>query len=132
MYDEVIARVEGALKTLGLEPGDAKTEEGQYSISKDQDTDLLMDVWKDEDKIFFQIMSPLDKIARTDDAQFYKTLLEENHNRAEAAFAIIEDKIFIRETIECTAFFSQERILSLITRIAWYSEHYQQKWSSGN
>jgi hypothetical protein len=129
MYDEVIARVEGALKTLGLEPGDAKTGEGQYSISKDQDTDLLMDVWKDEDKVFFQIMSPLNKITGNNE-QFYKTLLEENHNMAEAAFAIIDEGIFIRETVECTAFFSQERILSLITRIAWYSEHYQQKWSS--
>jgi hypothetical protein len=132
MYDEVIARVEGALKALGIEPAEARTEEGQYSISKDQDTDLLMDVWKDEDKVFFQIMSPLNNISPGDDAQLYKTLLEENHNMAEAAFALIDGRIFIREAVECTAFFGQERVLSLITRIAWYSENYQQKWPSSS
>ncbi|MCE3260126.1 MAG: hypothetical protein K0S12_1767, partial [Bacteroidetes bacterium] len=32
MFGEIIARVEGALKTLGLEPSEAKTAEGQYNI----------------------------------------------------------------------------------------------------
>jgi hypothetical protein len=122
--------VEGALKTLGIEPAEARTEEGQYSISKDNETDLFIDIWKDEGKIFFQIMSPLNDIKIADKDLLYKTLLEENHNMAEAAFALIDDKVFVRETVECSAFFNQERVLSLITRIAWYSEHYRQKWPS--
>ena len=124
MYAEVLTRVEAALKTLGIEPEEAKTGEGQYSISKDGEVEILIDVWDDSGKSFFQVMSPLTGIKVEDEKAFFKKLLEENHSMAEAAFTYIEEQLFIRQAMECSVFFSQERVITLINRIAWYSEHY--------
>lgn len=126
MYNQIISRVEGTLKTLGLEPADAKTGEGQYNLTKDQNIEVMIDVWEQNGKVFFQAMSALVEI-ESDDFLSYKKYLEENHNLVEAAFTLINNKIFIKETIECSAFFSQERAISSITRIAFYNEVYKVK-----
>jgi hypothetical protein len=55
-------------------------------------------------------------------------LLEENHGMVEAALAIAKDDIIVKETIECSAFFNQERVLATISRIAFYSENYRKRW----
>jgi hypothetical protein len=125
MYLQIISRVEGTLKTLGLEASEAKTGEGQYNISKDE-TEVLIDVWEDNDRIFFQAMSPVTTLEGKSGDDL-KMLLEENHGLVEAAFTIINNEIFIKETIECSAFFNQERAISTITRIAYYSEVYKSK-----
>lgn len=130
MLEQIIERVEGTLKTLGIEASDAKTGEGQYNIAKDTHTDILIDVWQDSEKIFFQVMSPLGPLRITDPCELYKALLRENHTLVEAAFTLIDDEVFIRETVECSAFFNQERALSVITRIGFYSETYRQQWGS--
>lgn len=130
MLEQIIERVEGTLRTLGIEPADAKTAEGQYNIAKDTHTDILIDVWQDSEKIFFQVMSPVGPMRITDACELYKALLRENHTLVEAAFTLIDDDIFIRETVECSAFFNQERALSVIQRIAFYSESYRQQWGS--
>ncbi|MCE3227068.1 MAG: hypothetical protein K0S32_1619 [Bacteroidetes bacterium] len=129
MYDEIIARVEGALKTLGIEAKEAKTGDGQYNISKDQKTEVLLDVWEDHDRTFLQVMSPVTKINDESRVEVLKMLLEENHGLVEASFTLLNGQIFVKETIECSAFFNQERAISTITRIAFYSEAYANKWA---
>ncbi|MCW3077524.1 MAG: hypothetical protein JWO32_2133 [Bacteroidetes bacterium] len=129
MYEEIIARVEGALKTLGITPSEAKTAEGQYNINKDEKTEVLIDVWSDNERTFFQVMSPVTKVNDETRIEVLKMLLEENHGMVEAAFTLINGQIFVKETIECSAFFNQERALSAITRIAFYSEAYMSKWN---
>ncbi len=130
MYEVIISRVEGALKTLGIEPSEAKTGDGQYNINKDQKTEVLVDVWADNDRTFFQVMSPVTKVNDDTRIEVLKMLLEENHGMVEAAFTLINGQIFVKETIECSAFFNQERALSTITRIAFYSEAYMAKWNN--
>lgn len=130
MYEEIIARVEGALKTLGIEPSEAKTGDGQYNINKDQKTEVLVDVWWENERGFFQVMSPVTKVNDETRTEVFKMLLEENHGMVEAAFTLIQGQIFVKETIECSAFFNQERALSTITRIAFYSEAYAARWNN--
>lgn len=130
MYDEIISRVEGALKTLGIEPSEAKTGDGQYNINKDQKTEVLVDVWADNERTFFQVMSPVTKVNDETRVEVLKMLLEENHGLVEASFTLINGQIFIKDTIECSAFFNQERALSTVTRIAFYSEAYMAKWNN--
>ncbi|MBI2722547.1 MAG: hypothetical protein HYX39_10270 [Bacteroidetes bacterium] len=130
MYDEIISRVEGALKTLGIEPSEAKTGDGQYNINKDQKTEVLVDVWADNERTFFQVMSPVTKVNDETRVEVLKMLLEENHGLVEASFTLINGQIFIKDTIECSAFFNQERALSTVTRIAYYSEAYMAKWNN--
>ncbi|MGZ3900722.1 MAG: hypothetical protein ACXVNO_06200 [Bacteroidia bacterium] len=130
MYEEIVSRVEGALKTLGLEPAEAKTGEGQYNINKDQKVEVLIDVWSENDRTFFQVMSPVTKVNDDTRIEVLKMLLEENHGMVEAAFTLINGQIFVKETIECSVFFNQERALSTITRVAFYSENYMTKWNN--
>lgn len=130
MYEEIISRVEGALKTLGIEPTEAKTGEGQYNINKDQKTEVLIDVWSENDRTFFQVMSPVTKVNDETRVEVLKMLLEENHGMVEAAFTLIQGQIFVKNTIECSAFFNQERALSAVTRIAFYSESYMARWDN--
>lgn len=130
MYQEIISRVEGALKTLGIEAAEARVNEGQYNISKDKSTEVLIDIWEENNRVFFQVMSPVTTINDDTRSEVLKMLLEENHGMVEAAFTLINSQIFVKETIECSAFFNQERALSAVTRIAFYSENYRNRWNS--
>ncbi len=129
MYLQIINRVEGTLKTLGLEASEAKTGEGQYNISKENNVDLLIDVWEENERVFFQVMTSVSEL-KADNLEVLKMLLQENHGLVEAAFTIINNEIYIKETIECSAFFNQERAISTITRIAYYGEVYKAKWAN--
>lgn len=130
MYQEVVIRVEGALKTLGIEPNEARINEGQYNISKDKTTEVLIDIWEENERVFFQVMSPVTQLNDDTRAEVLKMLLEENHGMVEASFTLINSQILVKETIECTAFFNQERALSAVTRMAFYSENYRNRWNN--
>jgi len=129
MYEQIISRVEATLKTLGVESAEAKTSEGQYSISKEDNVEILIDVWQENERVFFQVMSLVSVLKEEGREATMKMLLEENHGLVEAAFTLINSDIFIKETIECSAFFNQERALSTISRIAFYCELYKTKWA---
>ena len=132
MYQQVISRVEATLKTLGVEAEEAKISEGQYNISKDGNVEFLIDVWEEDNRVFFQVMSLQFALTETGREDILKSILEENHGLVECAFTLINNEVFIKETIECSAFFSQERALSAITRIAFYTEVYKTKWGGVN
>ncbi|MDO8998394.1 MAG: hypothetical protein Q7W45_01415 [Bacteroidota bacterium] len=128
MYQQVLAIIEGTLKTLGIDPNEAKVSEGQYNISKDKSTEVLLDAWEEHDRVFFQVISPISKLKDPSKAEVLLMLLEENHGLVEASLAIAKDDIIVKETIECSAFFNQERAIATISRIAFYSETYRKKW----
>ena len=115
MHQQVVTIIEATLKTLGIDPNEAKVGEGQYNISKDKSTEVLIDVWEDHDRVFFQAISPVSKLNDPSRAEVLLMLLEENHGLVEAALAIAKDDIIVKETIECSAFFNQERVLATIS-----------------
>ena len=129
MHQQIISVIEATLQTLGINPTEAKVNEGQYNISKDKSTEVLLDVWEENDRVFFQALSPVTKLQDPKKAEVLMMLLEENHGLVEAAFAVAKDDIIIKETIECSAFFNQERAIATISRIAFYSETYRSKWA---
>lgn len=129
MYQQIIATIESTLKTLGINPSEAKVNEGQYNISKDKSTEVLLDIWEEHERVFFQALSPVTKLKNPNNADVLKMLLEENHGLVEASFAVAKDDIIIKETIECSAFFNQERAIATISRIAYYSETFRNKWA---
>ena len=115
---------------MGINPEDAQIADGQYNITKDKKIEVLIDVWQQEDKVFAQFMSPVAPLKDPSRSEVLKMLLEENHHMVESSFAVINDHIFVKETMECSFFFSQEWVITSISRIAFYSEAYQQKWST--
>lgn len=129
MYQQAIGKIESALSNLGVNPKDAKTAEGQYSISKNKETEILIDVWQQNELVFFQVMSLITKVQNENAEAVYKMLLEENHNLVEASFAIINEMIMVKETYEFNSLFTQERAISAINRLAYYSEMYRTKWA---
>ncbi len=129
MHQQIIAIIEATLKTLGINPEEAKVNEGQYNINKDKTTEVLLDIWEEHDRVFFQALSPVTKLQDPKKSEVLMMLLEENHGLVEAAFAVAKDDIIIKETIECSAFFNQERAIATISRIAFYSETFRNKWA---
>ncbi|MEO6304995.1 MAG: hypothetical protein ABIP51_17670 [Bacteroidia bacterium] len=129
MHQQIIGIIEATLKTLGINPTEAKVNEGQYNISKDKSTEVLIDIWEENERVFFQALSPVTKLQDPKKVEVLMMLLEENHGLVEASFAIAKDDIIIKETIECSAFFNQERAIATISRIAFYSETYRNKWA---
>ena len=128
MYQQVINIIENTLKTLGITASEAKVSEGQYNINKDKNTEVLLDIWEEHERVFFQVISPITKLNDPTRAEVLLMLLEENHGLVEASFAVAKDDIIVKETIECSAFFNQERAIASISRIAFYSETYREKW----
>ncbi|MEI8137496.1 MAG: hypothetical protein WCH21_09260 [Bacteroidota bacterium] len=130
MYLQVLGIIEGTLKTLGIDPKEASVGEGQYNISKDKSTEVLIDVWEENERVFFQAISPVSKLNDPSRAEVLLMLLEENHGLVEASLAIAKEDVIIKETIECSAFFNQERAIATISRIAFYSEIYRKRWET--
>lgn len=129
MYQQAVNKIEGAIANLGVDLKDAKTGEGQYSISKDKQVEILIDIWQQNELVFFQVMSGIAQLQNKETNAVFKMLLEENHNLVEATFALINDAIFVKETYEYNSLFTQERAISAINRIAYYSEVYAKKWA---
>ncbi len=127
MYVQLIQQVEAVLTQLGLNPPDAKISEGQYNISKNQ-TEVLIDAWEDQDRVFLQVLSPVTKITTGDRAEVLRMLLEENHGMVEAAFSLVKNDIVIKITVDYTGGASAERILASMSRVGFYSELYRSKW----
>ena len=121
MYKQIIQITEAALETLNINASNAKIDEGQYNIRKNDDIELLIDVWEENDSVFFQVISPLTHFEKDLDYQTLLKLLKENHGLIEASISISDNTVLIKETISCNAFFNQEKALSSITRIAHYS-----------
>lgn len=128
MYSTIIQTLESALTQLGIHAGEAKLAEGQYNLNKDEHTEVLLDVWQEQERVFMQILSPVTKINDNKRTEVFKMLLEENHGLVEASFALINDDIVVKQTTECPADLSEARIIASLSRIAFYSENYRTKW----
>jgi hypothetical protein len=129
MYHQIISITEQTLTAMGISPSEAKVAEGQYNISKDASTEVLIDVWEENSRVFFQAMAPVIKLNDVTRLEVLKNLLEENHGLVEAAFALVDEDVVIKETIDCSVNFAQERCVSCLSRVAYYCEFYRSKWA---
>ena len=130
MYATLIQELEECLAKLGLNPQEAKVGEGQYNISKDQYTEVLLDLWEENGCVFLQVLSPVTKLKDTSRSEVLKMLLEENHGLVDVAFALVKEDIVLKHTIECTGGLMQTSLFSLLARLAHYSETYRTKWQT--
>ena len=124
---ELIIKVENVLAKMGLNPAEARTEnEGQWNIAKDDDLELMIDVWEENEHCFFQVLSLVCELGDSTRPEFLKLLLEENHGFCETAFTILEDKVYLKYTTDADDI-NEDRIHKSITRIAYYNEMFQEK-----
>ncbi len=123
---ELITKVENVIKKMGIPPDEAKTDEGQWNIAKDENLELMLDVWEENEHSFFQVMSFVCEVGDTSRPEFLKLLLEENHGFCESAFTILDDNVYLKFTAEADDM-NEERIHKSITRIAYYNEMFREK-----
>lgn len=129
MLEQLTIKLENALKNLGIDPQSAKVAHGQYNINKDKKVELMLDVWEQNERAFFQVLCVVNKINDLSRTEVLQMLLEENHGLVQASFAIAGNDILIKETIEATSFLGEEQLLMSIHRIAYYCEVYREKWN---
>jgi hypothetical protein len=125
---DLILKLEIVISKLGINPGQAKQAPGQYNISKDQNVQIFMDAFDENEHTFFQVLSPVMQIPDTNMEGLMLQLLKENHGLVDASFAIIDNSIFIKNTTEDKGQITEERILESIQRIAYYNELFQKKF----
>ncbi len=125
---ELIVKVESVLAKMGIDPNETQTEKGQWNIAKDENLELMLDVWEENEHSFFQVMSFVCEVGDTTRPEFFKLLLEENDGFCESAFTILEDNVYLKFTAEADEM-DEERIHKSITRIAYYNEMFREKLS---
>ncbi len=125
---ELILKLEIVISKLGINPGQAKQARGQYTISKDQNVQIFMDAFEENEHTFFQILSPVMVMPETNPEALMLQLLKENHGLVDASFAIIDNSVFIKHTTEDKGQLTEERIMEGIQRIAYYNEMFQEKF----
>lgn len=124
---ELIIKVENVLTQMGIPAAEARTEnEGQWNIAKDENIQLMLDVWEENEHLFFQVLSFVCDLPDESNAAFLKLLLEENHGFCETAFTILDGQVFLKYTTEADTV-DEDRIYKSITRVAYYNEQFREK-----
>lgn len=126
-FEELNTLVESAIGRLGMDAAEARTEnKGQWNIAKNQNTQIMIDLWEEDEHWFFQVLSPICPVGDENNAAFFKFLLEENHGICEASFTILDNNVFLKYTTEA-ADLTEERAYKSIVRIAYYNEVFLEK-----
>jgi hypothetical protein len=124
---ELVIKIENVLTQMGIPAAEARTEnEGQWNIAKDENVELMLDVWEEEGHLFFQVLSYVCDLPDESNAPFLKLLLEENHGFCETAFTILDEQVFLKYTTEADDI-NEDRIFKSITRIAYYNDMFREK-----
>lgn len=127
MIKELITKVERVLTQMGIPAAEAKTEnEGQWNIAKDENVELMLDVWEEDQHLYFQVLSYVCDLQDDSNPAFLKMLLEENHGFCETAFTILDEQVFLKYTSEADDI-DEQRIYRSITRIAYYNDMFREK-----
>lgn len=125
--EKISAEIENAIGKLGIDPTEARTQnEGQWNISKDQKIQIMLDLWEEKGLLFFQVLTPVCEVGDANNVDFFKLLLSENHGFCEAAFTILDNGVYLKHTSDAEGL-TEEKILKLITRIAFYNEVFSEK-----
>lgn len=121
MIETFYKLVDEAITDLGLNPNEVKGEQaGQWNLKKGK-FDIMVDLWEQENQFLFQVVSPLCSLPDENKEAFLLHLLQKNYGLSGVAYAIMDDSVFLKYTTEASSL-TKENILSLLTKIAFYSE----------
>lgn len=118
--------VERAIAKLGVEVEPARGQKpGQWNLSKGS-VNVWIDIWQieqEENRAYFQVMSPVMDLPETNREALFRELLTINDQLFGVAFTLFEEKIWLKVIRECEGL-NHEEALSMILRIGNYSDEY--------
>jgi len=124
--EKYAALVESAIKTLGVKPEDCKGEnKGQWNLVRGS-AKVWVDIFLSRDNSeygYIQIMSPICDIPEDRKMEFYKELLEINHDLYGVGFTKKNDIVYIRVIRELEGI-SESEILAMLRRVGTYADDY--------
>lgn len=113
--------VDDAITELGLSPEETKGEQaGQWNLKKGR-FDIMIDLWEQDQKHLFQIVSPLCGLPDENKEIFLIHLLQRNYGMSGLAYAIMNESVFLKYTTEADTL-TKEHIVMLLTKTAFYAE----------
>ena len=120
--------VDNIIKSLGVDPAACKSETpGQWNLKKGSAT-VWIDVWQvqNEERGYFQVMSPVCQVPVNNQHLFTKELLEINHTLYGVAFTIFKDWAYIKMIREVDGL-DQKEAEAMINRVGNYADDWDDK-----
>lgn len=121
MIESYYAIVEEAILAFGISPEQARGEQpGQWNLKKSK-FDIFIDVWEQESHFLFQVVAPLCSLPDENREEFLLYLLKRNYGLSGTAYAILENEVFLKYTMDATLL-TKENIINTLTKTAFYAE----------
>ena len=120
--------VDNIIKSLGVDPAACKSETpGQWNLKKGS-APVWIDVWQvqNEERGYFQVMSPVCQVPVNNQHLFTKELLEINHTLYGVAFTIFKDWAYIKMIREVDGL-DQKEAEAMINRVGNYADDWDDK-----
>lgn len=120
--------VENCIRDLGVDPTICRGEkEGQWSLTKGSAA-VWIDVWhiEQENRAYFQVLSPVMQVPPTRQQEFFQELLELNYTFYGVAFVKFQDWIYVKLIREVDGM-EQSEAAATINRVGWYADEYDDR-----
>ena len=116
--------VENIIRSFGIDPAISRGDNpGQWNLQKGS-APVWIDVFKNEQGAgYFQVMSPICSIPQNNQLEFYKEILEINHNLFGVGMTKYEDGIYLKVIRELDGLVENE-IKEMFNRIGYYADQY--------
>lgn len=117
--------VDDVIKKLGVDPAVCHGEKpGQWNLRKGSG-DIWVDVWKLDDKEYgyIQIMGPVTQIPAGKELEFYKELLEINHDLYACSITKYENWVYVKSIRELEDL-NESEVIAMFDRVGYYVDYY--------
>jgi len=117
--------IENCIKRLGVDPAVCRGEKaGQWDLKKGS-ASVWIDVWKkeNEDYGYMQIMAPISEVPANNKEDFFREVLEINHNLYGVGMTKYENWIYIKIIRELEDL-SEDEAFAMFNRIGNYADEY--------
>lgn len=119
--------VDNALRDLGLEPNQCRGDlPGQWNLAYGEIT-VGIDLWEVEEqdeKIVFQVQTPVMTLPKSKTGEFCKELCEINYVLYAVSFSIVDGTVYLK-TMRDAGDIKHQDVLTAIEYCGYYAEHYQ-------
>ncbi|MDQ3072422.1 MAG: YbjN domain-containing protein [Bacteroidota bacterium] len=119
--------VEEGITKIGVDAALCRSdEEGQWNL-RTNTLELWVDLWyvEQENRVYFQVMTPMFSIPDEKTEQFYREILDINYQLINAAFVTYQGGIYLKQIMEANFLTSDEVALNL-QRIGFYGEKFKE------